>query len=62
MKVGGTLRILVPDLEASAKAYLKKDKKFFKFSKHYNDKLGIAGNFKANRFSRWANNSNKQRF
>tara|TARA_X000000950_G_scaffold258510_1_gene326058 strand:+ start:14016 stop:14885 length:870 start_codon:yes stop_codon:yes gene_type:complete len=45
MKVGGTLRILVPDLEASAKAYLKKDKKFFKFSKHYNDKLGIAGNF-----------------
>lgn len=45
MKVGGTLRILVPDLEASAKAYLKKDKKFFKFSKHYNDNLGIAGNF-----------------
>ena len=29
MKVGGTLRILVPDLEASAKAYLKKDKKIF---------------------------------
>ena len=29
MKIGGTLRILVPDLESSARAYLKKDKKFF---------------------------------
>jgi len=45
MKVGGTLRILVPDLESSARAYLKKDKKFFKFSKHYDETLGITGNF-----------------
>jgi len=30
MKIGATIRILVPNLEAIAKAYVKKDKKFFK--------------------------------
>ncbi len=30
MKVGATMRLLVPNLEAIAKAYVKKDKKFFK--------------------------------
>ncbi len=30
MKKGATLRILVPNLEAIAKAYVRKDKKFFK--------------------------------
>ena len=45
LKIGGTLRILVPDLESSAKAYINKDKNFFKFSKHYNDSLGIGANF-----------------
>ena len=45
MKIGGTLRILVPDLEASARAYINKDKKFFKFSKHYDETLGIGGSF-----------------
>lgn len=30
MKVGATLRLLVPNLEAIAKAYVKKDKNFFK--------------------------------
>ena len=45
MKIGGTLRILVPDLESSARAYINKDKNFFKFSKHYDETLGIAGSF-----------------
>ncbi len=45
LKIGGKLRILVPDLESSVKAYIKKDKDFFKFSKHYDDSLGIGGNF-----------------
>tara|TARA_B100000989_G_scaffold298026_1_gene285765 strand:- start:60 stop:911 length:852 start_codon:yes stop_codon:yes gene_type:complete len=30
MKVGATIRILVPNIETIAKAYVKKDKKFFK--------------------------------
>tara|TARA_X000001036_G_C20671390_1_gene802598 strand:- start:1542 stop:2399 length:858 start_codon:yes stop_codon:yes gene_type:complete len=45
MKIDGTLRILVPDLEASARAYIKKDKNFFKFSQHYDESLGITGSF-----------------
>ena len=45
MKIGGTFRVLVPDLEASARAYIKKDKNFFKFSKHYDESLGIGGSF-----------------
>ena len=29
MKIGATIRILVPNLEVIAKAYVRKDKKFF---------------------------------
>lgn len=45
LKRNGTIRILVPDLESSAKAYIKRNKKFFQFSKHYNENLGVGGNF-----------------
>ena len=45
MKIGGTLRILVPSLSKAAKAYVKGDKSFFSSSKHYSDHLGIGASF-----------------
>ena len=57
MKIGGTLRALVPDLQASKSIY-KKDKNFFKFSKHYDESLELRKFFKQI-ISRWTNYSNK---
>lgn len=45
LKIGGTFRLLVPNLRLAASAYLKGDKSFFKISKHYSDDLGIGGSF-----------------
>lgn len=45
LKIGGVIRILVPNLKLAAKAYLNGDKSFFKISKHYSDEFGIGGSF-----------------
>ena len=45
LKIGGTLRILVPSLTKAAKAYVNKDKAFFSTSKHYSDHMGIGASF-----------------
>ena len=45
MKIGGTIRILVPDLYSTAKAYVSKNKSFFRRRKNYDEGLGIGHNF-----------------
>jgi len=45
LKKKGILRIVVPDLEKMVKAYINRDYKFFKMSRHYTDHLGIGGSF-----------------
>ncbi len=45
MKIGGTVRILVPSLKKAAEAYVKNDVSFFSGSKHYSDHLGIGASF-----------------
>jgi hypothetical protein len=45
MKVGGCLRILVPDLKRAAVAYVNGNKSFYEVSRHYTDHLGIGGSF-----------------
>lgn len=45
LKIGGMIRILVPNLKLAAKAYLNGDKSFFKISKHYSDEFGIGASF-----------------
>ncbi len=45
MKVGGTLRILVPSLKKAAEAYVNNDVTFFSGSKHYSDHMGIGASF-----------------
>ena len=45
LKKNGILRIVVPDLKKMVNAYVKKDKSFYKMSKHYTDHLGIGGSF-----------------
>lgn len=43
LKTGGRVRIVVPDLRRAVKAYFDNDKKYFTYSKHYSDHLGIGG-------------------
>jgi len=45
MKVGGTIRILVPDLKKYATAYVNGDLSYFSSSRHYSDHLGIGASF-----------------
>ena len=45
LKVGGTFRILVPDLKRAAVAYVNGDIDFYQKSRHYTDHLGIGGSF-----------------
>ena len=45
LKKNGTLRIVVPDLKKMVNAYVKKDIKFYKLSRHYTNHLGIGGSF-----------------
>ena len=45
MKIGGTLRILVPSLQKAAEAYVKNDVSFFSSSKHYSAHMGIGASF-----------------
>ncbi|WP_348657794.1 methyltransferase domain-containing protein [uncultured Thalassospira sp.] len=45
MKIGGTLRILVPNLKKYATAYVNGDTSYFSGSQHYADHLGIGGSF-----------------
>ena len=45
LKIGGTLRILVPSLRKAAEAYVKNDVGFFSGSKHYSDHMGIGASF-----------------
>jgi len=45
MKIGGTIRILVPDLKKAAIAYLNNDEEFYKKSAHYSNHIGIGGCF-----------------
>lgn len=45
LRVGGKIRVLVPNLKLAAQAYLKNNKSFFKYSEKYSDNLGIGGSF-----------------
>ena len=45
LKIGGTLRILVPSLKKAVDAYQKGDKSFFSSSSHYSDHMGIGASF-----------------
>lgn len=45
MKVGGIIRILVPDLKKYATAYVNGDLSYFSNSRHYSDHLGIGASF-----------------
>lgn len=45
LKIGGTLRILVPDLKKAALAYVNGEESYFNTSPHYSDHLGIGGAF-----------------
>jgi len=45
LKVGGTIRIVVPDMKRAATAYVNGDKEYFASSKRYSDDLGIGGSF-----------------
>lgn len=41
LKIGGTIRILVPSLRKAVNAYINDDKEFFASSSHYSDHMGI---------------------
>jgi len=45
MKVGGTIRLLVPSLKQAAEAYVNNDVEYFSGSKHYSDHMGIGAGF-----------------
>ena len=45
MKIGGTIRILVPSLRKAAEAYVNNDVGFFSGSKHYSDHMGLGASF-----------------
>tara|TARA_R110002074_G_scaffold402247_1_gene605658 strand:- start:231004 stop:231891 length:888 start_codon:yes stop_codon:yes gene_type:complete len=45
MRVGGTLRILVPSLRHAAEAYVNNDVSYFSGSRHYSDHMGIGASF-----------------
>jgi len=45
LKVGGTIRILVPDLRGAARAYVEGDIGYFSDGIHFTDHLGIGGAF-----------------
>lgn len=45
MKVGGTIRLLMPNLRKEAEAYVNNDVSFFSGSKHYSDHMGIGASF-----------------
>jgi len=45
MKIGGTIRILVPNLKLTAKAYVNNDYSFFSTSKKYSNHMGIGASF-----------------
>ena len=45
MKIGGTIRLLVPDLKKAATAYVNGNRAYFEKSAHPSDHLGMGGMF-----------------
>lgn len=45
MKVGGTIRLLVPSLRKAAEAYVNNDISFYSGSRHYSAHMGIGASF-----------------
>lgn len=45
IKIGGTLRVVVPNLKAAVMAYVNNDESFFSHSRHYSDHMGLGAMF-----------------